>query len=519
MKLLLPSLFAAAFSFAQSAGQLEIRGTVVEGALGIGGVTVTLYEFGHTPAEATTRSVFAVTFTDATGKFTLHPARTGDYYVEVKKEGYFAESYNGTAVDPADSTGDPLSIDQTHPLQEQKFSLMRLGELRGRILDEDGKPLANLRVGIRPGTATPVLTDQDGFFTATKLRPGDYSVSVIRRGPEILPQFSEEDLKVVDQDLQVSNWPSVPIPVRSGASLSVGTITARKTPYYRAHLSVQVADCAEGEQWMFSFTPELAGFGPSVPCGKEFMVRNLAPGSYSFSFAPSGRSGSTRRWATTTVEVTDRNLEVTITMSSGTDINARLVAPEGVPLPTSKFTISVRPVAGSVLGSQMVTERPAGQFLIRGLPAIPHRVSVNGLAPNFYVKEIRYNGLLIADDVFTPIPGAAGQMELLIDDKPAKISGSVAGYDKVSGRVMVVAVKWPLSPESPTQALLNTASGAVADDQGRFQIVGLAPGEYRVLAVTTGDLSLVQPDTVSRAEKVTLERGGSQSVSLKIVEP
>ena len=53
---------------------------------------------------------------------------------------------------------------------------MRLGELRGRVIDEDGKPLANLRVGIRPATSTPVITDQDGYFTATKLRPGDYLV-------------------------------------------------------------------------------------------------------------------------------------------------------------------------------------------------------------------------------------------------------------------------------------------------------------------------------------------------------
>jgi len=137
MKLLLPSLLTAALACAQSAAQLEIRGTVVEGALGIGGVTVTLYEFGHTPPEATTRSVFAVTFTDATGKFTFHPALAGEYYVEVKKEGYFAESYNGPTVDPVGSTGDPVSVDADHPLQERKFSLMRLGELRGRIVDED----------------------------------------------------------------------------------------------------------------------------------------------------------------------------------------------------------------------------------------------------------------------------------------------------------------------------------------------------------------------------------------------
>jgi hypothetical protein len=58
---------------------------------------------------------------------------------------------------------------------------------------------------------------------------------------------------------------------------------------------------------------------------------------------------------------------------------------------------------------------------------------------------------------------------------------------------------------------------------GRFKIGGLAPGEYRVFAMTddlrralgTEELTRV----LNRAEKVTVERGSSQSVSLKIVEP
>ena len=192
MKLLIPCLLAGALAYAQGTSQLEIRGTVVEGTLGIGGVTVTLYEFGHTPAEATTRTVFATTFTGSQGEFVFHPTRTGEYFVEVKKEGYFAESYDGPTVDPVDTIGDLVSIDADHPLRERKFSLMRLGELRGRIVDEDGAPLAKLRVGIRPGTITPVVTDQDGYFTATKLRPGDYLVSVVRRSPEILPKFQKK---------------------------------------------------------------------------------------------------------------------------------------------------------------------------------------------------------------------------------------------------------------------------------------------------------------------------------------
>jgi carboxypeptidase family protein/SdrD B-like protein len=503
----------AVLAFAQNPPQLEVRGTVLEGALGIGGVTVTLYEFGHTPAEATTRTVFATTFTDATGKFTFHPAGAGDYYVEVKKEGYFAESYNGPTVDPVDSTGDPVSIDANHPLRERKFSLMRLGELRGRVIDEDGAPLANLRVGIRPGTITPVVTDQDGYFTATKLRPGDYQVSVRRRSPEISPRFSEEDLKVVDQDLQVSNWPGVPVPIRSKASLSVGTITARKTPYYRAHLSVQGADCAEGEQWMFSTIPENR-FGPSVPCGKEFMVRNLAPGSYSFSLMPSGLTNSKMQWAITTVEVMDHNVEVAMTMSAGTDINGRVIAAEGATLPASgtRWRLTV--------GGQRVVLDASGNFLVHGSPGDQQRVSLEAPGGRFYVKEIRYNGQIVADAVFNPIPGVPGLLDIVVDDHAAAISGSVAEYDKASAQIMVVALKWPVSSNAASPSpLLRPNASVTADGHGRFQLGGLAPGEYRVLAIPEGSLSRLPPDIVNGAEKVTLERGGSQSVLLKIVEP
>src|SRR6185295_15936176 len=118
----------------------------------------------------------------------------------------------------------------------------------------------------------------------------------------------------------------------------------------------------------------------------------------------------------------------------------------------------------------------------------------------------------VTDGIITPIAGTQGLLSIVIDDKAASISGAVAERDKVPGRVTIVAVKWPLSPDATSpQALGNPNVSVPADDQGRFQIGGLAPGEYRVLAVTAASLSRVQPDIVSRAEKVTLERGGSQS--------
>ena len=121
----------------------------------------------------------------------------------------------GPTTDPMDATGDSITLDKDHPTEARRFTLMRLGEIHGRVVNEDGRSIADLRVGIRPAISPKVVvTDQDGFFVATKLKPGDYFVEITpEHGPEIVAEFSEGDLKKVDVDLEGSNWPSVPVPV------------------------------------------------------------------------------------------------------------------------------------------------------------------------------------------------------------------------------------------------------------------------------------------------------------------
>lgn len=270
-------------------------------------------------------------------------------------------------------------------------------------------------------------------------------------------------------------------------------------------------------------TLEMAGFGPSVPCGKDFLVKNLAPGTSTFTLSTAGRPGEIRRWASAPVEVSDRNIEITMTMSAGADISGRIVTADGTPLPpSSRIGIATRSVGGRMAASEGATQDPNGKFLVRGVTAVQQQVMVMGLANNFYVKEIRYNGQIVADGIFTPIPGAPGQLDIVIDDQAATISGTVAGVDRPGARIRVQVLKSP--PEGVSLAtLLGGNASAWVDDQGQFQIGGLAPGEYRVFALTDALMIRLMPEALlqflSSAEKVTLERGGSQSVSLKIVEP
>src|SRR5262249_26370827 len=160
--------------------------------------------------------------------------------------------------------------DRNHRSQEFHFSLMRLGELRRRVVDEEGKPLVGVRLHAHAVSSdwpsfAGAVTDKDGNFAAEKLTRGKYLVRVFPQHAgaiEILPQFSEDDLNVADQDLEASEWPgrfdersASPVTVSSGAALSVGLITARTVSYYRARVSVLSGDCASGQTLDFVVIP------------------------------------------------------------------------------------------------------------------------------------------------------------------------------------------------------------------------------------------------------------------------
>ncbi len=157
-----------------------------------------------------------------------------------------------------------------------------------------------------------------------------------------------------------------------------------------------------------------------------------------------------------------------------------------------------------------------GAFVAKDLWGANHQVQLSGVDNKYYVKEIRVDGRAAPEGAVTLQQGS--KLEIEIDDQPAAIAGSVTDADKPFSQPLIFAAKWP-SLEVP----LRPATG---DNDGKFQITGLPPGEYRILAVQSAPLpdgQQIGPKMLdqlwSRAEKVTLERGGAQSVSLKLSDP
>src|SRR5579872_404195 len=228
----------AGFACAQSDIKPEIRGTVTEPSLNIGvaGAEITLFEFLLDADKTVVRTQIATTSTDTRGEFRFPLDHFGEYFVEVKKEGYSVPAVGPGGGYP--TGGVRADVDRNHPTQDLRFSLAQPGDITGRIVDEDGNPVAGRRVGIitddspAPFDLAPgAVTDQNGSFATGKLSPGQYMIRLSPKAGDfetVSAQFSEDDLKIVDQDFDPEV--GVPIPVSPAATSSGGTITARKVP-------------------------------------------------------------------------------------------------------------------------------------------------------------------------------------------------------------------------------------------------------------------------------------------------
>lgn len=520
----------------------EIRGTVVEGGTNLpianAEITISILE-GYRLKEVTK------TNTDTSGAFRVGIDKLREYSVRAEKPGYTYDGTNPMRHSPSNQAH--VKLDKEHSSAEARLVLFRAGELTGRVVDaETGKPIANLRVYpitllYAHGRPTqighkPAVTDSEGQFVATGLQPGRYLVEVRPQAlgkEQFLLKFSADDLKAVDSDYQRSYWPggggfdmALPVWVLPGDSSSVGTIKARKGPFYRIHLSIPADNCTPGEKVNIIATMLLfmdSGGGGEGECGKDYVLRNFEPGPYSL-YVLSGQTPEDRKRFILPVEVIDKNLDLTIPLARGVDIHGRIVVAEGASKPELE-NIKIRIIVTGDI--QFADEWPPvspdseGRFHFVNRPIARVRISVLDLPANFDVKEIRYNGSAVTDNIVALNGNAPVQsLEIVVDDKPALIRGTVVDGDKAVGRAHVVLLKWPVSVED----VFLSAKTTEAEEGGQFHFAGLAPGEYRILAVRpeTSE-SLDEPHVLERllsgAETLTLSASVTQNQTLKVTDP
>jgi hypothetical protein len=127
-----------------------------------------------------------------------------------------------------------------------------------------------------------------------------------------------------------------------------------------------------------------------------------------------------------------------------------------------------------------------GTFRVNGVIPGVYRVNVFGLPENSYVKAINFGGQDFNGKDLDLSNSSGGEMQVVISPNGAEVTGTVRDAD---GKPVPSAVVQVCDKSGEVAKSANT------DQNGAFDLKGLAPGEYKVFAwEDRGDGIVQDPD-------------------------
>jgi hypothetical protein len=458
--------------------------------------------------------------TDANGVFrAVLPA--GDYQVWAERNGYiFAPNASASKV----------TVVAGETARDFTIKMNRHGVIAGRVLDEDGEPMAHVQVnGLRwvLQNGQRVLTPQAGMASTNDLgefrlfgmAPGKYLVSAQShlRGnaflqgrqtyaPVFFPGVSDagaaQAIEVTPGstrqgiDLRLHKVPVV----RVTGKVSGLSVAERPTPENAPRrggamvsLMPRTGVVSMGGQQSAGVNPDGDFELPAVPSGSYILRVNV--------FGP----GQDRRSARLNLEVGDRDISgLALKLEPAAELKGQIRA-EGSPALTSTMVYLEQPAPApaSVYG------RPdaEGRFSVANVNPEVYRVRVQGLPAGYYVKSVRI-GSQDAQPSLDLSGGVSGELIVTLEKGTAELSGMVLDKDqKPAIGVQVVILG------SRNEIVRNI----MTDAQGRYSLTELPPGEYKIAADL---IDLFDPDAVDRlaadSQKITLSSAARETRHLEV---
>jgi hypothetical protein len=507
------------------------------------------------------------TSTSLDGRYEIGALPAGRYTIRVTRSGYLPLQYGQRR--PFEP-GKPLQLLDSQTIDRVDFSLPRASVISGQIIDELAEPVADVQVfalrstyfqGRRRMVAVgpPARTDDAGEYRLIGLSPGSYYVqAALRETWTVTENGAERTMGYAPTYAPGTASLTSARRVTVAVGQSAGNTNFALMPGTAATVSGTAADSLgrpianRNIMLMQEFGGPAFGMmmlgGQATTAGDgSFTIRNVSPGTYKL-VAQTTRDTQTERGTVleiatqlVTLDGTDvTNLALTTSMGwavAGTVITDSGAVPSA---PPSRFGVAARlvdPDLGAGPGGAPPPPPPPGAS---GGGAIPdsgrvredwsfNLVSVFGAArlraivpDGWTVKAILHDGRDIAD---TPIEMKSGEtmtgVQVIVSNRVTTVSGQLLddkGAPLVDGTVIVFAEdasRW--SDDS------RWVRAVRPDQQGKYQIQGLPPGDYLAVAVDyVEDGSWNDPEYLESlrrgAQRVTLREAESRSLAIKTVQ-
>jgi protocatechuate 3,4-dioxygenase beta subunit len=499
---------------------------------------VTLRPAGMRPAEVT----YAAT-TAADGSYVIENLPPGQYRASAKRNGYVQQAYGPNAGEMFGSTGLTLTVAPGETLQNIDFKLQPQAVISGRITDEDGEPADNVRMTLMrkqevrgESQLFPVNTQANtndlGEFRIANVAPGTYYLCANCAGfmgpmqQRVFRQGPEETTPAIYYPGTPDQAEAKPIEVAAGAHIQGADFQLRKVRAFRVSGRVVTPDDGDPRTLMAQLMPSMKGkIGWSVGFGggnmthgsETFDFGGVLPGSY--EVMAHCQAGARQLAARLPVEVTDRNVEglvVTLKALTGVTIEG-IVRPVGAPRPEfnpSGMHLGLRGLDNPESGASASPLRN-GAFTLQNVIPGRYEVSVYSPPEDGYLKSVRYLDRDAPERVIEVGASEGTKLEVLI----ALDGGEASGVVEDASGAPVPGAAVLLYPKSPGKgAGLQTAS---ADQHGRYQLRGIPPGDYLLLAVPAADLQSAWGEGFheqheAHATKLSIAAQSKSAVNLKL---
>lgn len=480
---------------------------------------------------------------DMEGKFRFETLEPGRYMLSADKTGFVRQQYGARTGQLGPGT--TLTLGSGEKLKNLEFKLTPQAVISGKVLDEDGEPLPGVMIqalrhtaySSRPMGAMGMAANDVGEFRIANLAPGKYIVRAEYRRNMFgaPPQARGTDAEGVE-DYVPTFYPgvtesnaAVPIAVTAGQEVSGIAVRLQKARVYRIRgkiLGTAVDRYSRVQvtlqpQWrsgaMMSFGG--AGGGNVNPDG-TFELASVQPGSYNL-IVMRFETGRAQTMGRLPVTVSNRNVDGLV-IQAGVPIEvAGKVTAEGDEKATIAGNVMLQPVEGMGFGISPARVQPDGTFKMEGVSRDKYLVSIIGLPEGMYVKRVKAGGSdVLENGLDLSQAESAPPLEIVISSKGATIEGIVRREDKPWQGASITLLPEPFRPDRARW--IQRAAGS--DQNGRFTLKGIAPGEYRIYAweefVPVFDLEPEQLKTYEAyAVKVKVNEEARERVELKLARP